>query len=505
VFGKVLIANRGEIAVRVIRACREAGIRTATVFSAVDRDALHVRLADEAWPIGAAPAAESYLAGERLVATARRVGAEAVHPGYGFLSENPRFAEACRAAGLVFVGPPPEAIARLGDKTAARRVALEAGVPVVPGTREPVGSDAEAHRAARELGYPVMIKAAMGGGGKGMRLVRAPAELDAALRLARSEAGSAFGDQAVYLEKALVEPRHVEIQVLADAHGHVVHLGERECSIQRRHQKLVEEAPSPVVDEALRAEMGAAACRLLAAVGYQNAGTVEFLVDAERRFYFLEVNTRLQVEHPVTEQVTGVDLVREQLRLAAGETLGYGQADVVARGWAIECRILAEDPDAGFAPSPGRITGWRPPAGPWVRVDAGVYEGAQVPLHYDALIAKLVVWGPDREEAARRMARALAEFGVAGVRTTIPFHRAVIRHPDFLAGRLSTAFVEHAIAGSRLRRDPVGAPARVAAIAAALHAHARAAAAPPPAVAPGPSPWAMAARPGVRPAMPRGA
>jgi acetyl-CoA carboxylase biotin carboxylase subunit len=495
VFAKVLIANRGEIAVRVIRACRDAGIRTVAVFSDADRDALHVRLADEAYPVGPPPASESYLAIDRLVAVARRAGAEAVHPGYGFLAENARFAEACRAANLVFVGPPPAAIARLGDKTAARRVALEAGVPIVPGTPEPVGSDAEARRAASDLGFPVMIKAARGGGGKGMRLVGSAGELESALRLARSEAGSAFGDGAVYLEKAILEPRHVEIQVLADTHGHVVHLGERECSIQRRHQKLIEESPSSVVDAALRAEMGGAACRLLAVAGYQNAGTVEFLLDAGGRFYFLEVNTRLQVEHPVTELVTGLDLVREQLRLAAGEPLGYAQADVAARGWAIECRISAEDPAAGFIPSPGRITTWRPPGGPWVRVDAGVYEGGEVPLHYDPLMAKLIVWGGDREDAARRMGRALAEFSVAGVKTTIPFHRAVMCHPDFLAGRLSTAFVERVLQGGRALAPPSPERARAAAVAVALRARAAVPSAPPSATA-GPSRWAMASRPG---------
>jgi len=495
-FGKVLIANRGEIAVRVIRACREVGIATVAVFSDADRDALHVQVADEAYPIGPPPSRQSYLVIDRLIATARACGADAVHPGYGFLAENARFAEACRAAGLTFIGPPPAAIAVMGDKTAARRAAEACGVPRVPGTREPVGSDEEAARVAGELGYPVMIKAALGGGGKGMRLVASPGDLGAGLRLARSEAASAFGDGAVYLEKAIVEPRHIEVQVLADAHGKVVHLGERECSIQRRHQKLIEESPSPGVDAALRSQMGAAACRLVGSVGYQNAGTVEFLVDAERRFYFLEVNTRLQVEHPVTELVTGIDLVREQLRLAAGEELGYTQEDVTARGWAIECRISAEDPAANFMPSPGRITAWRPPAGPWVRVDAGVYEGAEVPLHYDPLVAKLIVWGRDRPEAIRRAASALAEFGVAGVRTTIPFHAAVMRRPDFVEGRLSTAFVERMFGGEARRGTP--APSRVAVIAAALSAYRQAGEISPSLPVTGPSPWAISTRPGAR-------
>jgi acetyl-CoA carboxylase biotin carboxylase subunit len=493
---KVLVANRGEIAVRVIRACREAGLRAAAVYSEADRDGLHVRLADEAYPIGPPPAAHSYLAIDRIVEVARRAGADAVHPGYGFLAESAAFAQACLAAGLVFVGPPPEAIAAMGDKTAARRIADRVGVPLVPGTREPLGSDEEAGRVARELGYPVMIKAAMGGGGKGMRLVASPADLGSALRLARSEATSAFGDGAVYLEKAIAEPRHVEIQVLADAHGAVIHLGERECSIQRRHQKLIEEAPSPLLDPPLRQAMGEAACRLVAAAGYRNAGTVEFLVDAERSFYFLEVNTRLQVEHPVTEFVTGIDLVREQLRLAAGEPLGYGQAAVTARGWAIECRISAEDPAAHFRPSPGRIGVWRPPGGPWVRLDSGVEAGSEVPIHYDPLMAKLIVWGRDRGEAICRMAAALADFAVSGVRTTIPFHRTVMADPGFVAGRLSTAFVERLGAGRRPAPDP--ARARAAVVAAALHAQRRESARTLVLPAAGPSPWALAGRPGWR-------
>ncbi|HXH84487.1 MAG TPA: acetyl-CoA carboxylase biotin carboxylase subunit, partial [Candidatus Tectomicrobia bacterium] len=433
---KLLVANRGEIAVRVIRACREQGIATVAVYSEADREALHVLMADEAYPIGPPPAAESYLAIDTLVATARRAGADAVHPGYGFLAENAAFAQACADAGLTFVGPPPAAIRAMGDKTAARRIAQETRVPMVPGTMEPLASDDEARAQARALGYPVMLKAAMGGGGKGMRLVRSEAELGEALRAARAEAGAAFGDASVYLERAVAEPRHVEIQVLADAHGGVVHLGERECSIQRRHQKLVEECPSPAVDASLRARMGVAACRIARAAGYVNAGTVEFLLDADGRFYFLEMNTRLQVEHPVTEMVTGIDVVREQLRIAAGEPLGYGQADVTWRGAAIECRINAEDPFAGWLPSPGRISALRPASGPWVRDDSGVYEGATIPRWYDTLIAKLIVWGPDRAAAIARMGRALAEYRVAGVRTTIPVLERIVADPDFRDGRL---------------------------------------------------------------------
>ena len=372
---KLLVANRGEIARRVFATCRQAGIATVAVHSDADADALHVADADEAVRLPGNAPGETYLRTDLIIEAARRTGADAIHPGYGFLADNADFAAAVTDAGLTWVGPSAKAIAAVGYKTAARRAAARCGVPLVPGTGELLGSDDEAARVARELGYPVMVKAVLGGGGRGMRLVSGPAELGPALRLARAEAGSAFGDSAVYLEKAIAEPRHVEVQVLADAHGQVVHLGERECSIQRRHQKLIEEAPSPLLTPDLRAEMGAAACRLIGSVGYRNAGTVEFLVDADRRFYFLEVNARLQVEHPVTELVTGIDLVQEQLRLAAGEKLGLAQDAVVLRGAAIECRISAEDPAAGFMPSPGRITAWRPPAGPWTRVDAGVEAG----------------------------------------------------------------------------------------------------------------------------------
>ena len=461
---KVLVANRGEIAVRVIRACREQGIASVAVFSEADREALHVLMADEAYPIGPPPATESYLVIDRLVAVAKAAGADAVHPGYGFLAENAAFAEACAAAGLVFVGPPPAAIRAMGDKTAARRIARELGVPMVPGTLEPIASDAEARKTAREIGFPLMIKAAMGGGGKGMRLVRQESELDAALRTARSEAAGAFGDSAVYLERYLPEPRHIEVQILADADGQVLHLGERECSIQRRHQKLVEECPSPFVDAAMRARMGEAACRIAKAAGYVNAGTVEFLVDPQKNFYFLEVNTRLQVEHPVTEMVTGIDLVREQLRIAAGEPLGYTQADVAWRGAAIECRINAEDPFGGWLPSPGTITGLRAATGPWVRDDSGAYEGYTVPRYYDTLLAKLIVWGADRAAAIDRMARALAEYKIVGIRTTIPVLAHIVAHEDFRAGRVSTAFLDRVMPALMTQRGRRRSVAVIAAV-----------------------------------------
>ncbi len=475
---------------RVIRACRELGLGTVAVFSDADREALHVLMADEAYPIGPSEPAASYLAVERIVQVAKAAGADAIHPGYGFLSENPLFAEACVAAGLTFIGPPAAAMRAMSDKTAARRTAIGLQVPVVPGTVSAVGDDAEAARIARDIGYPVMVKAAMGGGGKGMRLVHAERDLPDALRMARAEAGGAFGDPSVYLERVVPEPRHIEIQILADTHGNLVHLGERECSIQRRHQKLIEESPSPVVDGAMRARMGEAACRIAAAAGYVNAGTVEFLVDRDRNFYFLEMNTRLQVEHPVTEMVTGVDLVREQLRIAAGEPLALRQSDVDVRGAAIECRINAEDPFAGWLPSPGTITGLRVPEGPWVRNDSGAYEGCTVPRFYDTLVAKLIVWGADRDDAIRRMRRALGEYRVAGVRTTIPALARILEHPDFVAGRLSTALLERIVP---TLRPGEGRHRAVALIAAALTAYERAGRSTPPAARP-PSAWRLGGR-----------
>jgi len=465
-FGKVLVANRGEIALRVIRACRDLGIRSVAVFSAVDRHAPHVRLADEAYEIGPPAPRESYLNVERLLDVARRAGADAVHPGYGFLSENPAFAEACAAAGLVFVGPSPDAMRRLGTKTLARQTASAAGVPIVPGAVEPVHTVDEALTVAATVGYPVLLKAAAGGGGKGMRVVHAPDAMPAAFRAAASEATSAFGDGSLYVERLVEHPRHVEVQILADHHGNVVHLGERECSVQRRHQKLIEEAPSPAVDAALRQRLGAVAVRAARAVGYTNAGTVEFLLDSQGQFYFLEVNARLQVEHPVTELVTGLDLVREQLRIAAGQPLGFTQDDVRLRGAAIECRIMAEDPFSGFLPSTGRVVALREPSGPGVRVDSWLYPGAEIPPHYDSLLAKLITWGDDRREALARMRRALREYLIAGLRTTIPFHRFMLDHPAFVQGELDTGLLERVWPGERTSPEPD--VVRVAAAVAAL-------------------------------------
>jgi acetyl-CoA carboxylase biotin carboxylase subunit len=439
---KVLVANRGEIAVRVIRACRDAGVPSIAVYSDPDRDYPHVGLADEAYPLQGVSAAETYLDIEKLLEIARASGADAVHPGYGFLAENADFVEACDGAGLVFIGPGADAMRRLGSKTAARQTMQAAGVQVVPGSLEPLPNIETATKVAQQVGFPLVVKAVAGGGGKGMRVVSGPDELPAAFRSAASEAHAAFGDGSLYIERLIERPRHVEVQFLADTTGHAVHLGERECSIQRRHQKLIEESPSAAVGPELRARMGEVAVRAARAVGYVNAGTVEFLLDPEGNFYFLEVNARLQVEHPVTEQTTGLDLVRWQLRLASGEPLGLHQEDISWRGHAIECRVYAEDPDNHFLPSSGRILGMREPSGPGVRVDSGVRPGLEVSVHYDPLLAKLITWGGDRSAALERLRRALAEYLVLGLKTDLPLHRFLTRHPDFVAGQFDTGFLE---------------------------------------------------------------
>ncbi|MEZ4338448.1 MAG: acetyl-CoA carboxylase biotin carboxylase subunit [Sandaracinaceae bacterium] len=440
-FDKVLVANRGEIAVRVIRTLREMGIPSVAVYSDADRAALHVRMADEAYPIGPAPSAQSYLVIDKIIDVCKRSGATAVHPGYGFLSENATFAKALEAASIKLIGPPASAMEAMGYKTAAREKMIAAGVPVVPGAT--IDDPAHLPAIAREIGYPIMLKAAGGGGGKGMRLVASEHDLMSSYERARSESMKAFGDDTVYVEKAIVKPRHVEIQVLADAHGSCVHLFERDCSIQRRHQKVVEETPtpSPARTDARIAEMGAVAVRAAQAVGYESAGTVEFLMAEDGSFYFLEMNTRLQVEHPVTELITGMDLVREQVRIAAGAPLGYGQEDVVARGHAIQCRIYAEDPATGFLPSPGTIEVLRTPSGPGVRDDSGAYEGAEISSFYDPLVSKLCVWAPTRAQAVERMRRALSEYVVTGIKTNIPFHLALMEQPEFVAGHYDTGFI----------------------------------------------------------------
>lgn len=441
-FEKVLVANRGEIAVRVIRACHELGVRTVAVYSEADRTALHVRNAGEAWLVGPAPSAESYLRSDVILDVAKRSGAQAIHPGYGFLSENAEFARAVVAAGLVFIGPPADAIDAMGGKTRARQRMIAAGVPVVPGTSEPIETEAEALAIAERFGFPVMLKAAAGGGGKGMRRVDQADEFSSAWRSVRSEALKSFKDDAVYLEKFVADPKHIEIQVLADAHGTTVHLFERDCSVQRRNQKVVEETPCAVLPVATRDAMAKVAVQAAEAVGYVGAGTIEFLYSQQSgEFYFLEMNTRLQVEHPITEMVTGVDLVRAQLRIAAGEKLWFSQNDVKQSGHAIECRVYAEDPANNFAPAPGLISGLREPGGPWVRVDSGVYAGYDVPIHYDPMVAKLICWGADREEAISRSIRALREYRVRGIRTSIPFFSAILRDPDFVAGNYSTGFL----------------------------------------------------------------
>lgn len=442
-FRRVLIANRGEIALRLVRACRDLGIGSAILFPEADRTTLAVRLADVAIPVAGSEPRQAYLDIARVLDAARRAGADAVHPGYGFLSENADFARACQEAGLVFIGPPPEAIEQLGDKNRAREVMAAAGVPLVPGSSALPDLDTAVAEAAR-IGYPVLIKAAAGGGGRGMRLAQDERELRRSMPQAESEARAAFGNGSVYLEKYLVRPRHVEIQVAVDGEGRAVHLYERECSVQRRFQKMLEEAPSPLLDPDTRKAMGEAAVRGAQAAGYRNVGTFEFLVDQDKRFYFLEVNTRLQVEHPVTEELLGLDLVQAQVRLAAGEPLPWSQEDLRPRGWALECRIAAEDPEQGFLPALGRVSELRFPAGPGVRVDSHLYAGYEVPPHFDSLIAKVVTFGSDREQARRRMLRALDEFLVGGVRTTLPFHRALLQHPAFVAGDLSTGFLaEH--------------------------------------------------------------
>jgi len=441
-FKKILIANRGEIAVRIVRACVEMKIGTVAVYSDADCAALHVRMADEAIHIGPAPSRESYLVIENIIRAAKQTEADAIHPGYGFLSENATFAQACADAGITFIGPSPKAIALMGSKVEARRAVSRFGVPMVPGTLDPVERDEEARTVAASVGYPIMLKASAGGGGKGMRLVRSDAELIDALRNTRAEASAAFGDSAVYIEKFVVEPRHIEIQIFADTHGNAVHLGERECTIQRRHQKVIEECPSPVMDSDLRGRMGKAALDVVRAAEYTNAGTVEFLVDRNRHFYFLEMNTRLQVEHAVTEMVTGIDLVKEQIRVANGEELGFSQDDIAMNGCAIECRIYAEDPNDNFFPSPGMIQLLQTPSGPGIRDDSGVYEGWTVPIDYDPLISKLVGLGPTRPEAMDRMQRALREYRVKGIQTNLSFFRELLNDSDFRSGHLDTGFIE---------------------------------------------------------------
>jgi acetyl-CoA carboxylase biotin carboxylase subunit len=442
VFEKILIANRGEIALRVIRACRTLGVPSVAVHSDVDADALHVRFADEAICIGPAPAAESYLNVPRIIAAAEISGADAIHPGYGFLAENAEFAEICAESDVTFIGPSPEVLRRMGDKAEARRSMAAAGVPVVPGSEEAIDKERKAVAIARQLGYPVIIKAAAGGGGRGLRVAHGEDEFKRLFGVARREAEQAFGDDRVYVERYVEEPRHVEFQVLGDKHGRVVHLGERDCSVQRRHQKLVEESPSPALDETLRARMGGAAVRGAQSVGYVGAGTVEFLLDPSGEFYFMEMNARIQVEHPVTEMVAGVDLVGEQIRLAAGEPLRFPEGHFGLRGHAIEFRINAEDPDRDFLPSPGRITSFHVPGGPGVRVDTHAYAGYAIPPYYDSLIAKLICQGANREEALARSRAALDEFVVEGVRTTIPFHQSLLKNERFLAGAVSTRFLE---------------------------------------------------------------
>jgi len=474
-FKKILVANRGEIAVRVMRACRELGIASVAVFSDADRASLHVRKADEAYHIGPAAAAESYLKIEKILDVAKRSGADAIHPGYGFLSENAKFAQACADAGIKFIGPSAASMEMMGSKTRARQNMEKARIPFVPGTSRGLESYEQAEQVAANIGYPVMLKAAAGGGGKGMRLVHSREELRAALEAAKSEAQRAFGDSEVYIEKAIINPRHIEMQVLADEHGNTVYLGERECSIQRRHQKVVEETPSPIVDSEMRRRMGEVAVRVARAANYANAGTIEFLVDQEKNFYFLEMNTRLQVEHPVTELVTGLDLVHLQIHIAAGRRLPFTQEDVQIRGHAIECRIYAEDPENQYLPSPGEISLLLEPSGPGIRLDSGIYEGWTIPIDYDPLLAKLIGYGSDRQQATAKLQRALDEYFVGGIKTNMELFKKILVDADFNAGKLDTGYLDRLMKnreslktpGSQARQDE---QASVAAIAAGIFA-----------------------------------
>jgi acetyl-CoA carboxylase, biotin carboxylase subunit len=468
-FKKVLVANRGEIALRVLRACEERGISAVAVFSEADRSALHVRYADEAYCIGPAPSVDSYLRIDKIIDVARKAGVDAIHPGYGFLSENAEFAAACADAGITFVGPSPEAIQKMGDKVTARQTVSQAGVPLLPGS-QPGLRDEELCSAAFEIGYPVMIKASAGGGGKGMRIVEKPMEFAQALEAARREARGAFGNDEVYVEKFIPNSRHIEIQILADRHGQTIHLGERECSIQRRHQKLIEEAPSVAVEETLREEMGRVAIDAARTVDYVNAGTVEFLFDnRDGKYYFLEMNTRLQVEHPVTELVTGIDIVKEQIAIAAGRRMRYRQEDIVPKGWAIECRITAEDPFNGFVPSVGTIVYLQEPTGPGVRVESALYRGVEITTYYDPMVAKLVVWGETRAEAILRMRRALNEFRIGGIKTSIPFHQEIMDSTEFIWGTFDTGFLERRQMRRQMEKNDE--QERIVAVASALIAH----------------------------------
>jgi acetyl-CoA carboxylase biotin carboxylase subunit len=441
-FKRILIANRGEIAVRITRACRELDIETVAVYSEADRESLHVKYADHAYPIGPAPSAQSYISNDQIIGVAKKSRAEAIHPGYGFLAENAGFAQRCKDEGIVFIGPSPEVIDQMGDKVKARQIMKAAGVPVVPGSDGILNSEEEVLQTAEAIGYPFMLKAVAGGGGKGLRLVRAQREVRSAFRAVRSEAASSFGDPRLYVEKFIERPRHVEIQILADKYGRVIHLYDRECSIQRRHQKVLEESPAPGLDDRTRRRIGRIAIQGARAVGYVGAGTLEFLLDQEQNFYFLEMNTRLQVEHAVTERVVGIDLVKAQIEIAAGGYLPWRQRHIIQTGHAIECRIYAEDPENDFMPYPGRIEGLRLPEGMGLRNDCGVYEGAEVPIYYDPMIAKLITWGENRVEAILRMRRALREYQVRGIKTNIAFNQWILRHPRFMSGDFSTSFID---------------------------------------------------------------